>query len=301
MCRDIVTNGTTFLCGDRQSQFFCILSHRFYVTGDDGEFLSEDVLQTCQRFTVVDAEGFDNLLEDGVIRVSMVSFLSVVELFRNGDWFRYDFPISRMNSSFYSAVVVAFSVLLPLSLPSSGADQQEYLPLKVGNEWTMDAEFTSTQGEVSKGTVTQVVVETVERDGKMYFRERTSMEGGPFQKEQIILNLARKDDKGFYSISESRNEEKEQLEIILPLVVGQSWERSMGKMKLKDTVVGLENVAIGEDTYQSCYHIRSESTDGTFKEDFWEAPKLGPIKFVMIYGSGAKISMTLREFRPAKE
>ncbi len=93
---------------------------------------------------------------------------------------------------------------------------------------------------------------------------------------------------------------KEQAEVVSPLKVGQSWERIAGPTTVKNVVVALETVTINEKTYDNCFHIRSTSADSSVTEDFWEAPKIGSVKSEILYGSGGKISLTLREFKAGR-
>ena len=177
-------------------------------------------------------------------------------------------------------------------------DQSAYLPLTAGNDWTMDVVFTSPSGEVSKATGRRRLEDTVEMDGKSYVRSRTWTEDGPTPME--YTKLVRKDGDGMYSLLEGGKNEKEQLEIPLPLRTSMAWTHETQGMKFFDRALGVESVTIGDKTYAKCFHFRVESADGKYREDYWEAPKLGNVKSEIVYSSGAKITLTLREFKAGK-
>jgi len=184
---------------------------------------------------------------------------------------------------------------LILTAVSFGADG--YLPLVEGNEWTMDAVMTSPTGEVTKATARRKTGATEERSGKVYHRVLTAMEG-PYPMSYTKLN--RKDETGYYTLDPRDPNAKEQAEVVLPLKIGSSWKRTSGPMNLTDTVVALEDVAVNGKTYEKCYHIRVTSSDGNYTEDYWEAPNVGSVKSEIVYGNGGKITLTIREFKPAK-
>lgn len=188
-----------------------------------------------------------------------------------------------------------FLVWLVLTAMSFGAD--EYLPMKEGNEWTMDAVITMPNGEATTATARRKTGTTEERNGKIYHRVLTSMEGPrPFS----YTKLNRKDETGFYTLDPRDPNAKEQAEIVLPLKVGASWKRTSGPMNLTDTVIGLEDITVNGKTYEKCFHIRTSADDGSYTEDYWEAPNVGSVKSETVYGNGAKISLTIREFKAAK-
>ena len=184
-----------------------------------------------------------------------------------------------------------------LSASSMAADQKDYLPLKVGNEWTTNAEFTTPKMERSTGTGQRKVEGKVERGGKTYFRIHTKLEGGPTPID--FVKLVRKDETGFYSTADAENA-REQKEIVLPLKAGQTWQTIWGAKIFTNTVIGLETVIIGEKTYDDCYHIRTEASDKSYSEDYWEAPKVGNVKSEVINGDGSKMTLILKEFKAGK-
>ncbi len=203
-------------------------------------------------------------------------------------------------AAFLRGLVFSITASVPLTCSAPAAIQavtpDSYLPLRTGAEWTMDLVMIGPNGQELKGTGKRKVGDAVQRDGKTWFPVRTWAEGLPFKPDSS--KLMRKDAKGFYSIDGRDPDGREQMEIALPLEVGQRWERSEGSRTLKEQVVGLETVTIGEKTYENCYHLRSESIDGSFQEDYWEAPGLGSVKSIILNGDGSKITLTLREFKP---
>jgi hypothetical protein len=180
----------------------------------------------------------------------------------------------------------------------SPSAKEDYVPLAVGDEWTMGATVVSATGHALECIARRQIEGAVERDGKIYFRSRSTMEGMPTKVE--ITKLVRKDEKGFFSIEEAKKGAVEQTEIVLPLKVGNTWKRTMGSTSVTDTVIGVESVSISGKTYDKCYRIRSVTADNSLTEDFWQAPHVGDVKSVITYGSGAKITLTLKEFKPGK-
>jgi hypothetical protein len=65
-------------------------------------------------------------------------------------------------------------------------------------------------------------------------------------------------------------------------------------------VVGLETVTVGKKTYKECFHIRVESADKSYREDYWEAPGVGNVKSEIVSTTMGKITLTLREFKAGK-
>jgi hypothetical protein len=174
-------------------------------------------------------------------------------------------------------------------------DQSEYLPLHVGDEWIMDVTLTHPNGEITKPTGRRKIERTVQRDGKTYLRLRLSLDDST-----PMTKLLRKDGKGLHSLVEGVPDAKEQLEIPMPLKSGHPWNLHAGDIVVNETIVGLETVTIGKQSYEKCYHIRIQSTDGKYREDSWEAPKVGLVKSVILYPNHLKLTQTLRRFKPGK-
>lgn len=191
-------------------------------------------------------------------------------------------------------VVLVISSFTPHLFATS---EQDYLPLREGDEWTMDVTIVAPNGQKFTATGRRRVGEQIERDGKTYHQVRTWIEDGPFPFDQV--KLMRKAATGVYSLDPQWKGQKEQLEIVLPLKVGQTWKRVNGPQNLNERVVALESVTVGEKIFENCYRVRSESSDGQFTEDYWEAPILGSIKSD-ITSFGSRIRLTLREFKPGK-
>ncbi len=182
-----------------------------------------------------------------------------------------------------------FAALVVFTVASAfGADHSDYLPLKEGCEWTMDVVIVSPQGEKSTATGRRKVGAAEERSGNTYYRTRTWIEGGPFQRDHV--KLTRKDDAGFYSLDPKDPTAKEQTELLLPFEIGKSWQRNRGRTT---TVVGMESVTINGMTYENCYHMRTTSRDDSYTEDYWEAPKIGSVKSEIVYGNGGKITLKI--------
>jgi hypothetical protein len=181
----------------------------------------------------------------------------------------------------------------------SAADEASYIQLKLGAEWTMDAQLMSAKGSSLPAVGRRVIEEEVEKGGKKYLRERTWMEMDG-KKVGEYTKLLRKDGTGLYSIIEGQDDAAEKREIVLPLKVGQSWEFTVRDLVVKCTVIDLETVTIGSKTYENCFHLRSSSADGKYVEDYWEAPVDGSIKSEVTYADGTKIVLTLKEFKAGK-
>jgi hypothetical protein len=174
------------------------------------------------------------------------------------------------------------------------AGDEEYLRLNEGDEWTMDAVVEGPDGKTKTATLRRRVGEQVERGGKVYRTVRSWSDNG-FDERKLM----RKDEKGVYSITLNSGDEGEQVEIILPLKVGQEWTRTWRGGEVKERIEKIETVKIGEKTYERCYHIHSEALDGSFWEDYWEAPGVGWVKSMAAAGGG-KMTLTLREFKAGK-
>ena len=174
------------------------------------------------------------------------------------------------------------------------AGDEEYLPLNEGDEWTMDAVVEGPDGKKKTATLRRRVGEQVERGGKVYRTVRTWSDNG-FDERKLM----RKDEKGVHSITLNSEDQAEQVEMVLPLKVGQEWTRRWRGGEVKERVEKIETVKIGEKTYGRCYHIHSEAMDGSFWEDYWEAPAVGWVRSIASAGDG-KMTLTLREFKAGK-
>lgn len=191
------------------------------------------------------------------------------------------------------------SALLCFVSISLAADSDDYVPFGQGHEWTMDAAFTSPEGEVTHGTAHRRVGEKEERNGQVYYRTRIWMENAPFPVDHT--DLRRRDRSGSYSLDLKDANAKEQPGVMLPLEAGKRWSVAAGQVTFKNEVLGIEDVIVNGTKYEKCYRIRTASTDGGYTEDYWEAPKVGCVKHEIVFQNGVKISMTLREFKPGKK
>jgi hypothetical protein len=199
-----------------------------------------------------------------------------------------------------AAIALAAAGCSRKSPPAPTANQADYLPFAEGHEWYMDAAMETSTGEVKKGTAHRVFEETVKQDGHTYIRSRTTIEFPPFPKQEYT-KLVRKDEKGFHAINETNPGSREQVEIPLPLTVGHHWERTDGTRTLRDNVVGIETLEIGGVVFRDCFHIHSEAANEKMTQDYWEAPNVGNIKSVSVLPTGARITVSLHEFKPGKK
>lgn len=199
---------------------------------------------------------------------------------------------SHPASPFVAAIILCVACL-------SSVKASEYLPVGLGVEWVMDVAFKAPDGRITKGTARRTMEEQVQKDGKTYFRSRSTMEGGGYAKQEYT-KLIRKDESGFYSIYESAESQVEELEVKLPLEAGQSWKTTQGPMRLTHTVVGKETITVAGKVYKDAFHLQMKTEDGRYVEDFWEVPGLGNVKSEIKLGGGT-ITLTLREFKPAKD
>ena len=162
----------------------------------------------------------------------------------------------------------------------------------------MAAASVSTAGQVSEGVLHRILENTVEKNGKTYFRFRTWTDGLPHQID--YLECVRKDEKGYYSIDEKEEDAVEQADYVLPLKVGATWKRVTKSRTTTVTVVALESVEIEGETYKNCYHLRTTNTATQFTEELWLAPNLGTIKSLMAFGGASRLSLTLKDFKTGK-
>src|SRR3989442_8494704 len=117
------------------------------------------------------------------------------------------------------------AIVLALSLASvvgGRSAEDEYEPLAKGMEWIMDLEVTSPQGDKTNGIYHRKIVDSVEHQGKTYFRSHTWLEEGrPFAMD--YTKLVRKDADGYYSIDERDPKRFEKNTAKLPFEVGKKW------------------------------------------------------------------------------
>jgi hypothetical protein len=198
-----------------------------------------------------------------------------------------------MSMSCLRAFVAVF--LLSLSTFATESDQSDYLPLIPGDAWTMDVVLTDPNGRVDKTILHREIEAQVEKFGKTYVPVSSWVEGGPVRSP--FAKLYRKDAEGLYSIVEGA---MEQTEIPLPIIVGNTWKWQAAGIMVTETVIGLETVAIEDRVYKNCFHIRTQSSNGRYREDFWEAPRIGRVKSERVFNNHVKRTATLREFKPGR-
>jgi hypothetical protein len=192
-----------------------------------------------------------------------------------------------------------FFTLLSLFVAAAvaqAAEPVEYCPMAEGAEWTMDAKVTTPEGKVIDATAHRRVGAKEEREGKIYFRMRTWMDGIP--ELQAFETLVRREEAGLFSIDLRDAGSKEGLSMKLPFVVGSKWTRDQQGTQVTSEVVAREDLKINGTTYKDCYKIKIVAKDGSYQEDLWQAPGKGSIKSDVVLSGGARISVTLREFKP---
>ncbi len=192
-----------------------------------------------------------------------------------------------------------FSLFIVSSSRVSAAEEKDYLPVKLGNEWFSDITVTSPDGQIVTGRLHRVLSDVVQLDGKQYIRERTNAEMDKGPNREFITRLLRKDEAGLHFKLSDAPGAKEKIAISQPLVVGEKWISD--SKKLKQTVIGLETITVAGKVYENCYHICIELPDGSFRDDFYEAPIVGAVKDTVVYPDGTKFEILLREFRPGKK
>jgi hypothetical protein len=200
-----------------------------------------------------------------------------------------------MNRIHSTRISRAFLTLMLALGAFSTLAKAEYIPIAVGDEWTMAATFVTPAGKTTEGIIYRRIESAVGKDGKAYVRSRTWTAG--LAKRPDSTKLLRKDADAVYSIDESIPDSAEQIEAVLPLKVGSTWQQTEGAQTLTNTVLGREAIEVSGKTYGDCYHIRISSADGNYIEDFWEAPRVGNVKSIITYGSGARLILTLKEFK----
>jgi hypothetical protein len=195
--------------------------------------------------------------------------------------------------------LLLLSLLTGLHSLVRAADPSEYCPIAEGMEWTMDAKVTTPDGQVIETTAHRVIGAKEERDGKTYYRMRTWMDNVPELKP--FAALERREANGLHSIDLRAVKPKEVISMDLPFAVGKKWIRDDGESPVTLEVLAFEDLTINGKTYKDCYKIKAATKDGNYTEVLWQAPGLGSIKSDVVLAVGAKISVTLREFKPGKD
>jgi hypothetical protein len=175
------------------------------------------------------------------------------------------------------------------------ADPTDYCPLADGTEWIVEVKLTFPGGVTKTRTIRKRIDGTALRDGKTY--TVLLLDGGNTRQEEIWM---RKDVVGAYKIHATGHDQSEKRDLVFPLAVGKFWSESDAKDAAKAEVIGLENVIIGDTTYEKCFQIRTTSQNGIV-DDRWIAPNFGHVKSETVYPDGTKSSATLLEFKPGKK
>lgn len=193
--------------------------------------------------------------------------------------------------AFLIVLLLAIAVVIYYGLPK----KIDYEPLAEGDVWTFQAEDVSPKGGTQTATLNRTVEGPVTRGDKTYLTVRLAVPG-----KQGIVQLTRKDDSGLYSIDPQDPNAKEQQDVMLPIKDGQSWEDFARGEPIKISVIGLETVSVNGKTYEKCFHVQTKGLKSGSSEDDWEAPNIGSVKMEMNFPSGAKSTLSLIEFKPAK-
>jgi len=159
----------------------------------------------------------------------------------------------------------------------------------------MDVVLADPNGRVDKTLLHRKNEAVVEKYGKTYVPVRSWVEEGPVP--DPVAKLYRKDAEGLHSIVEG---ESEQIEIPLPMKLGNTWKWQAAGIMVTETIIGLETMTVEDRTYTHCFHIRTQSSNGRYRKDFWEAPNAGRVKSETVFNNHVKRTVTLREFKPGK-
>jgi len=201
--------------------------------------------------------------------------------------------LHRSSSWLLRAYAVLFSACAFVTALRAESPDSAYFPMHVGDERVSKVVFLSPLGKVENSTLMVTVKETVEREGKTYYRGRIVMDGAY---ARDYTKLMRKDDSGVYSIDESKPDQKEVADLLLPLKVGETQEVEVNGEKMKVAILGKESTAAGDKTYEDCYHIKLTPPSGTFEREMWLAPNVGAVKMVTSFVNGGKMSVMLEKY-----
>ena len=199
--------------------------------------------------------------------------------------------IPRIPRRLLLAAVLAVGVI---DVAAFGGDEV-YFPLEVGATREMYVLVMPPNKVVSFASAERKTLEKVKRDGKEYFRQRTSIRGGGM--DQAYTALVRVDEKGVHVIDERHADAREEIDIRFPLEIGKTWT-SLRDREIVWRVVGVETVKIKNKTYEDCLHLRGEAKDGKYIEEKWIHKGVGDVK-VDIRMDKIRVMMALREFKRA--
>jgi hypothetical protein len=205
---------------------------------------------------------------------------------------------TRRRYSEHGLLMRVFFVLLIAAIVAAffwqRAKRIDYEPLAEGDVWTMNVQSVSPKGNKTM-VIERKVEEPVTQDGRTYLSVRTAADG-----KQGSIILMRKDDTGLYVIDKREADAKEQLSVMLPIKVGQSWERLASGETVQESVIGTETVTINGKTFENCFHLQSKWPKSGATEDDWEAPNIGTVKSDLKFPNGGTMTFTLTEFKHAQ-
>jgi len=182
---------------------------------------------------------------------------------------------------------------------------EDYVPLAVGNHWTMTVTSTTSKGQVANGTYHEEAAGTVKKGGHRYFAMEQWVKWNlPNQKIADVksakhITLVRKTTTAYYSTEKTKKGLVEGVIYRLPLKSGASWDVNWPSRRRKITVLGKESVKVSGQTYKDCYHVRIAYQNGTLK-NIWLAPGIGRVLVKDVFPDGQKISFALTQFKAGK-
>jgi len=197
-----------------------------------------------------------------------------------------------------SLTIGALLASQPLTRAADPAPGDDYEPLALGQDSLMTATQIGPDGAKQVGTAHQRVEEAVMRNGQIYFRFHTWTEG--WLENPDFTDLLRKDEKAFYRLLEDQPDAVEEIDLVLPLKVGNSWSHKGLIGTLKTTVLEQEDVTVNGKTYSKCFHTRTVAADGSHTEDSWDAPGVGTVRSDTVFKGGARILLEIQNFTPGK-
>lgn len=198
----------------------------------------------------------------------------------------HDAPPKSMKLILMLASLALFCAGFPATA-AAAEGEDDYHPLEVGLVWTADVATTAPSGKVIRGTATREITGTKEIGGKTYFISVTSAQNVPGIK--TFTTYQRKEPDGIYSIRESDPEQKEFLEMPLPLILGKTWDIPAEKGKLNFHVEGLDTAQVGAASYKNCFKIAYRSDAFDFSSFYYAAPGIGNIMEQMKVGGGTMV------------
>jgi hypothetical protein len=197
-------------------------------------------------------------------------------------------------------LLLLLSPFFALASKLRSADPQDYMPLDEGTEWT----YVSTHDQAAGGVFSMIHHKAIgaaeKHEGKEYHVVRQWSEST--LKMPPTVSYCRKDQTGVYELEDLGYRLNERCLANFPIKLGTPW--STGSV-FEDTetyeFVGIETIKINGVTYADCLHVRSKYGHGKIGCDSWEAPKVGMVKQVSLFGDGSKFVLLLKEFKPGNK